>query len=60
MNPFKYGTIVDGEYFTDREQETQYILQQIDSPNHLILVIRTDEYQLENPFFSRWVREHMV
>jgi len=37
-NPFKFGTIVDGEYFTDRVEEVAYIKQFIDGPNHLILI----------------------
>ncbi len=37
-NPFKFGTIVDGKYFTDRTEEVAYIKQFIDSPNHLILI----------------------
>ena len=26
-NPFKYGTIVEDEYFTDRIEEVKYITQ---------------------------------
>ncbi|MCQ2311743.1 MAG: hypothetical protein MJZ64_08365, partial [Paludibacteraceae bacterium] len=37
-NPFKFGTIVEENYFTDRVQEVAYIKQFIDSPNHLILI----------------------
>lgn len=37
-NPFKFGSIVENEYFTDRVQETAYIKQFINSRNHLVLI----------------------
>ena len=37
-NPFKFGTIVENEYFTDRVKEVAYICQFIQSANHLILI----------------------
>lgn len=37
-NPFKFGTIVEEEYFTDRVQEVAHISHFIDSANHLILI----------------------
>ena len=37
-NPFKFGTIVEAEYFTDRVDEVAYIKQFIKSANHLILI----------------------
>ena len=37
-NPFKFGTIVEEEYFTDRVQEVAYICQFIKSANHLVLI----------------------
>lgn len=37
-NPFKFGTIVEDEFFTDRTQELQYIMRVMDSENHLILI----------------------
>ena len=37
-NPFKFGTIVEAEYFTDRVKEVAYICQFIQSANHLILI----------------------
>lgn len=37
-NPFKFGTLVDGPYFTDRQNELKFILQYLDSDNHLILI----------------------
>ena len=37
-NPFKFGTIVDAEYFTDRVQELAYISQFLQGPNHLVLI----------------------
>lgn len=38
MNPFKFGTIVDGAFFTDREEEYENIVHKLDSENHLILI----------------------
>ena len=37
-NPFKFGTIVEAEYFTDRIKEVRYICQFVESANHLILI----------------------
>lgn len=37
-NPFKFGTIVENEYFTDRIDELKTICQTMDSENHLILI----------------------
>ena len=37
-NPFKFGTVVEAEYFTDRVNEVAYICQFIQSANHLILI----------------------
>jgi hypothetical protein len=37
-NPFKFGTIVDGQYFTDREDEIARISSYIKGENHLILI----------------------
>ena len=37
-NPFKFGTIVEEEYFTDRVEEVDYICQFVNSANHLILI----------------------
>ena len=37
-NPFKFGTIVEDEYFTDRVEEVAFIRQFIESANHLILI----------------------
>ena len=37
-NPFKYGTIVDDEFFTDRQRELQEIVRTMSSENHLILM----------------------
>ena len=37
-NPFKFGTIVEAEYFTDRINEVAYIRQFVNSANHLILI----------------------
>ena len=37
-NPFKFGTVVDGAFFTDREKELQSIGQLLESENHLVLI----------------------
>ena len=37
-NPFKFGTVVENEFFTDRIKEVQYIKQLLDSENHLVLI----------------------
>ena len=37
-NPFKFGTIVEEEYFTDRRDEVAYICQFVQSANHLVLI----------------------
>ena len=37
MNPFKFGTIVDGDYFTDRVEETALLKQKLDSENHIFM-----------------------
>jgi AAA+ ATPase superfamily predicted ATPase len=37
-NPFKFGTVVDGPYFTDREDEIAKISSYINGENHLILI----------------------
>ena len=38
MNPFKFGTIVEGDFFTDRVEETAMLLQKLDSENHIVLI----------------------
>lgn len=37
-NPFKFGSLVDTPYFTDRVKELKYIVQFLNSENHLILI----------------------
>ena len=37
-NPFKFGTIVEDEYFTDRTAELESIKRVLQSPNHLVLI----------------------
>jgi uncharacterized protein len=37
-NPFKFGTVVDGEFFTDRKEELEKISSFINGENHLILI----------------------
>lgn len=37
-NPFKFGTIVEDEFFTDRVAELRYVEQKLNSENHIILI----------------------
>ena len=37
-NPFKYGAIVEADFFTDRIEEVAYISHFVNSANHLILI----------------------
>ena len=38
VNPFKFGTVVENSFFTDRQNELQYIKSVLNSENHLILI----------------------
>lgn len=38
MNPFKFGTVVENEFFTDRISELQRVKEILDSENHLVLI----------------------
>lgn len=38
MNPFKFGVLVDNEFFTDRVNELKEVQQTLNSENHLILI----------------------
>jgi AAA+ ATPase superfamily predicted ATPase len=37
-NPFKFGTIVDQDHFTDRKAETAQVIELLGSDNHLIVI----------------------
>ena len=37
-NPFKFGSLVDAPYFTDRVEELEYIVQFLKGENHLVLM----------------------
>ena len=37
-NPFKFGTVVEDEFFTDRIEELQQVKQTLNSDNHLTLI----------------------
>ncbi len=37
-NPFKFGVLVDNEFFTDRNEELKQVLWTLNSENHLILI----------------------
>ena len=38
MNPFKFGALVDNEFFTDRVNELREVQQTLNSENHLIMI----------------------
>ena len=38
MNPFKFGVLVDDEFFTDRNEELKEVQWTLNSENHLILI----------------------
>lgn len=37
-NPFKFGSIVEDEFFTDRVKEVEYVCNYLNSRNHLVLI----------------------
>lgn len=37
-NPFKFGTIVDGDFFTNRIKEIKVVRQILSSPNHMTII----------------------
>jgi hypothetical protein len=37
-NPFKFGSVVGNEYFTDRRREAKEVADVLGSDNHLILI----------------------
>lgn len=37
-NPFKFGTVVDGDFFTDRTQELPKVQQMLSGHNHLVMI----------------------
>jgi AAA+ ATPase superfamily predicted ATPase len=37
-NPFKFGTVVDGNFFTDRTKELIYVKSVLNSENHIVLI----------------------
>ncbi|MBR1520275.1 MAG: ATP-binding protein [Bacteroidaceae bacterium] len=61
-NPFKFGTIVDGQYFTDRTKELQYVEQILKSENHLVLISprRFGKSSLVNKALEQTERKHIV
>ena len=61
-NPFKFGTIVDGQYFTDRTKELQYVKQILQSENHLVLISprRFGKSSLVNKALEQTERKHII
>lgn len=37
-NPFRFGTVAYGEFFTNRTKELQFVASAINSPNHLVVI----------------------
>lgn len=37
-NPFKFGTVVDGDFFTDRTEELPKVQQMLSGRNHLVII----------------------
>ena len=61
-NPFKFGTIVDGQFFTDRTRELQYVQQMLRSENHLVLISprRFGKSSLVNKALTQTERKHIL
>ena len=61
-NPFKFGTIVDGAFFTDRQTELQYVKQILQSENHLVLISprRFGKSSLVHKALEQTERKHVV
>lgn len=38
MNPFKFGNVVEGEYFTNRKKEIKEIISEINAGQHIVLM----------------------
>ena len=38
MNPFRFGGVVTGEYFTNRQSEIKEIISEIKSGQHIVLM----------------------
>ncbi|MBU2575141.1 MAG: hypothetical protein KKH28_13800, partial [Elusimicrobia bacterium] len=38
MNPFRFGAIVEGEYFTNRRQEMKELVSDIESGQNVVLI----------------------
>ena len=61
-NPFKFGTIVEGEYFTDRVNELAAICTTMDIKKLMQqgYLIRSSVYEIEDPFFMRWIQTRQL
>lgn len=63
MNPFKFGVVVKDEYFlakkenplTDRSIPASTAYSAIKRLVKQGYVIRTNTYELEDPFFGEWI-----
>lgn len=61
-NPFEFGTIVDGTYFTDRCEELNRVKEVLNSENHLILISprRYGKSSLVAKALTEMQREHIT
>lgn len=59
-NPFKFGSVVESPYFTDREDELIKVQDILNSAykrllNNGFLIQENKSYKIEDPFFLRWL-----
>lgn len=61
-NPFKFGTVVDGKYFTDRTLELSVLQETLHSENHIVLISprRFGKTSLVYKALSATPRRHIV
>lgn len=62
MNPFKFGTIVEDEFFTDRTTELQNVKEILNSENHLVIISprRYGKSSLINKALAQSGRPHIT
>ena len=65
MNPFRFGSVVTGEYFTNRKKEIKEIVSEIKTGQHIVLMSprRYGKTSLVNEAMkaskTKWVRINM-
>lgn len=62
MNPFKFGVIVENDFFTDRKEETELLKRKLDSENHVVMISprRFGKSSLIQKVVSEIGRPHIV